>query len=112
MKIKITFRSMKHSDAIENYAKEKLAKLDKFFKRDNSSTVSYNLTLEAHRSHNFFISELHVTSSHYNLNIKGEDSDMYQAIDNIINKMEHELAKEKRKFVDNLKHGKKAGQID
>lgn len=112
MKIKITFRSMKHSNAIENYAREKLAKLDKFFKRDNTEIVSYNLTLDAHRSHNFFISELHITSSNYNLIVKVEDSDMYQAIDKIIHKMNNELAKEKRKHVDSLKHGKKASKID
>ena len=67
MQTKITFRSMDHSDAIERYAREKMEKLHKFFKKENPDSVFFTMTLEAHREHHYFIAELKVKSAQYDL---------------------------------------------
>lgn len=101
MQKKITFRSMDHSDAIENHAYEKLAKLDKFFKREPSPII-IEMVLEAHREQHYFIAELKVNSTHYDLVSKTEGNDMYSMIDEAVHKMVKEISRKKEKMVHDL----------
>ena len=103
MQKKITFRSMDHSDAIERYAFEKIAKLDKFFKREPSPIV-INIVLEAHRVHHYFIAELKVKSLHYDFVARAEGSDMYSMIDDTVHKMVKDISRKKEKLVHQSHH--------
>ena len=105
MNIKITFRSMDHSDAIERYVREKIEKLYKFFKRENSDSIFISFTLEGHRTHHYFIAELKVKSAQYDLIAKKEGPEMYVMIDNVVNIMDKEISREKEKHVSSMKHG-------
>lgn len=107
MQKNITFRSMDHSDAIEKHAQDKLAKLDKFFKREPSPII-IDLVLEAHRESHYFIAELRVKSTHYDLIARTEGNDMYSMIDEAVHKMVKEISRKKERLVHDA-HQKPSG---
>lgn len=103
MQVKIVFRSMDKSQALENYVHEKIVKFEKFLHRE-SSTVAIDVVLEAHRDHKYFIGEIRVNTQHFHLISKDESSDMYKTIDSIVDKMARELSQAKKKLVES-QHG-------
>lgn len=103
MKTKITFRSMDHSDAIERYAKEKISKLHKFFKKENPDSVFISMTLESHRTKHYFIAELKIKTAQYDLIAKKEGGEMYPMIDHAVHIMEKEITRAKEKHVSSKK---------
>lgn len=105
MQTKITFRSMDHSDAVERYARKKIEKIHKFFKKENPDSVFLSMTLEAHREHHYFIAEFKVKSPQYDLIAKKEGGEMYPMIDLVVSTMEKEIRHAKEKHVSDTKHG-------
>ena len=105
MQTKITFRGMDHSDAIERYAHEKIAKLYKFFKKENQDSVFISMTVESHREHHYFIAELKIKTSQYDVIAKKEGTEMYPVIDYVVATMEKEITHAKEKHVAGKKHG-------
>lgn len=104
MQPRITFRAMDHSDALQTYAIEKLQKLNKFLHSERSP-IDIDMVLEAHAQHDYYIAELKIHTPHYHLVAKKELSDMYAVIDEVVGKMDRELARAKEKLVDYI-HGK------
>jgi len=98
MNRKITFRSMDHSDIIENYINKKLDKFDKFFK-DEQGPVSFEVVLEAHRIKNYFIVEVRLQSREYNFVAQAEGDDMYTMIDEAEHKMMQQVSRAKEKRI-------------
>jgi ribosomal subunit interface protein len=96
---------MDHSDAIERYAKEKIEKLHKFFKKENPDSVFISMTLESHRTKHYFIAELKIKTAQYDLIAKKEGGEMYPMIDQAVHTMEKEIARTKEKHVSGKKHG-------
>jgi putative sigma-54 modulation protein len=105
MQTKITFRAMDHSDAIERYAHEKIAKLHKFFKKENQDSVFISMTVESHREHHYSIAELKIKTPQYDLIAKKQGPEMYSVIDYVASTMEKEIAQAKEKHVAGKKHG-------
>ena len=105
MQIKITFRGMDHSDAIERYAHKKMEKLHKFFKKENPGSVFITMTLDSHRTKHYFMAELKIKTAQYDLLSKKEGADLYPMIDQTVQTMEKEITHAKEKHISKRNQG-------
>jgi len=94
---RITFRSMAHSDAIENYIHKKIVKIEKYFKRE-PQPIYIDIILEPHREKHFFKVEFKVNSYHYHVVVKTEGMDMYMMIDDAITRIIKEITRKKERL--------------
>lgn len=94
---RITFRSMAHSHAIENYIHNKIIKIEKFFKRE-PQPIYIDIILEPHREKHFFKVEFKVNSYHYHVVVKTEGMDMYMMIDDAITRIIKEITRKKERL--------------
>lgn len=101
MQIKITFQGMDHSEAIENYATEKLAKVSEMLADSEwKKPMHMEIWLKANKQHAHHKAELHLKTPQFDLNTHYEEPDMYKSIDNVTDKMVRLLKKEKSKIKD------------
>lgn len=94
MEIAVTFRHMDTSDALRDYAEEKLARVHKYI--DEPIDVQAVLTVESKKRHKAV-----VTISAKGITIKASAEvvdDMYAAIDEVIDKLERQLKRYKEKL--------------
>jgi len=103
MNIKITFRSMDHSDAIEQYIHDEIEKFSPLLERENSP-VNVSVVLEPHSTKHYFIAEFIVDSPDYHAVSNAEGHDMYTAINDAAHKMTEELGKQKGKMLEKRDH--------
>lgn len=103
MNISITFRHMAPSEAIKNYASDKLGKLQKFLRQPMTAKV----TLSIDRLDQ--IAEARISSGGEHLEAKESGEDMYASIDKIMSKLErqiralHGAAQAKRRGADSVR---------
>ncbi len=95
MQIAVTFRHMAANEGAKSYIKEKVEKLEKYI--ENPQEVHVVLSTEKFRH----MAEITIVSDGMTLNSQAEDSDLYAAIDNMVDKMERQIrerrGKERRK---------------
>ena len=99
---RITFRGTPHSQAIENYANEQLAKIELFLENE-SSPIYINLMLEPSKVHAHHKVTLLVKSPRYDLVSDYEGPDFYLVLNRVIDVMYDQLCQAKRKIVDSRK---------
>lgn len=99
MNIRITFRGMDHSVAIENYATKELEKLTKYIEKE-PDPVFLDMVLEAHKQHAHHKVELRVNSKHFHFIIDRESADLYKEIDHVVKIAKEEIKKIKNKLLD------------
>ena len=94
MNISITFRQLEASEAVKQYAAEKVAKLQKFLRKPLSAQVTLSLDKLDH------VADVHVHagSEHYHAREPTErfrdrepSEDMYASIDKVIDKLERQI---------------------
>ncbi len=85
MNISITFRQMDASAAIKAYAREKVAKLQKFFRQPMTARVTLSLDKLRH------VAEARISSGGRHLEAKEQSQDMYASIDKVIDKLERQI---------------------
>lgn len=91
--INITFRNTEPTDALKNYATEKLSScLGKFAHRDTEAHVV--LRVEKNRQ----VAEVVAQVDGSSINAGEEDQDMYASIDKLVDKLTHLLRKNKEKL--------------
>ena len=101
MNVKISFHNMPHSNALEEHAHEKLAKITHLFKEESSDhPLFFELFLNAETTHAHHNVELHVKTEKLNLVTHTEHADMYIATDQVIEKMVGLVRKKKNKQKD------------
>jgi ribosomal subunit interface protein len=95
--VSITFRHMDHSDALDQYARKKLEKVDKLISSERTP-IFIELVLEAQRTHHHHRVELRVKTPNYDLIAHKTGPEMYAVIDDVIDTMADEIrrAKDKR----------------
>lgn len=103
MNIRIAFRGMEHSDAIETYANNELEKLTKFLHKE-PEPIYFDLVLEAGREHLHHKVELRVNSKHFHFITHREGKDLYKELDHVIKIMGQEIKKHKEKALDQRNH--------
>ncbi len=85
MNISITFRQMEATDAMKNYATEKVAKLQKFLRQPMHGQVTFSCQKTIHMAE----VDLHSGSEHYHAHEESED--MYASIDKVVDKLERQI---------------------
>lgn len=92
MQISVTFRNMKPSEALRNYAEEKIERLKKYV----SNPTDVHVVLAKHKYRN----EADIKMMHRGMVMRGEDKteDMYSSIDSAIDKIERQARKYKDKI--------------
>jgi putative sigma-54 modulation protein len=94
MQTSVTFKNVDPSDNLKSYVSDKLDKLDKFL--DNPAEATVVLSIEKFRH----IAEVNITGDRLNIFGKEETSDMYAAIDMVLDKLEKQIKKNKQKIRD------------
>ncbi len=89
MQIAVTFRHMEADDGIKEYVNEKAKRLQKYV--ENPREVHVVLSAEKFRH----VAEITVVTDGTALNSQGKDSDLYAAIDQMVDKIERQI-KERR----------------
>jgi putative sigma-54 modulation protein len=85
MNISITFRQMDASAAIKAYARDKVAKLQKFLRQPMTARVTLSLDKLRH------VAEARISSGGRHLEAKEQSQDMYASIDKMIDKLERQI---------------------
>ena len=90
MKIKITGKELKITEAINNYVERKLDRIDKYFE-----DAEAEVTLKTEKNEQ--IAEIYVTAGGSKYRAVTEDKDMYASIDKDIDILEGQIRKAKTK---------------
>ena len=89
MNITITFRHMVGTDAVKNYAHEKMAKLQKFLRQAMTAQVTLSVEGLDH------IAEVRMSSGSTHFHGSERSEDMYASIDMVHDKLERQIRSEK-----------------
>ena len=85
MNISITFRQMDASPAIKTYAREKVAKLQRFLRRPMRARVTLSVDRLRH------VAETRISSGGAHLEAREQSDDMYASIDKVVGKLERQI---------------------
>ncbi|NLL01715.1 MAG: ribosome-associated translation inhibitor RaiA [Mollicutes bacterium] len=103
MKLKILSEKIKITPAIKDYIEEKICKLDKYF--DSPDNVEAKVMVRI--KNNNQIIEVTVPTKLFTLRSEESHSDLYAAIDLVIDKLEGQFRKHKTRLNDRYKKGAK-----
>ena len=92
MKIKITGKELKITEAIHDYVERKLDRIDKYFEEAEA-----DVTLKTEKNEQ--IAEIYVTANGEKYRAVTEDKDMYDSIDKDIDILEGQIRKAKTKRI-------------
>ena len=85
MNIAITFRQLEASEAVKQYANDKVAKLQKFLRKPLSAQVTLSLDKLDH------IADIHIHSGSEHFHGRERSEDMYASIDRVIDKLDRQI---------------------
>ncbi len=91
MQVNVTFRQMEHSDALREYAEEKMAKLKKLLKPPVDARVTFSVEKFSH------IADLAINAGGITINASEKSEDMYSSFDLAYSKIERQIRKHKEK---------------
>jgi putative sigma-54 modulation protein len=91
MQIAVTFRHIEPNEGMKDYVKEKVEKLEKYL--DNPREIHVVLSSEKFRH----IAEITVISDGMTLNSQGRDTDLYAAVDQMVDKIERQVRERRGK---------------
>ena len=105
MQTSLTFKNIEPSDTLNNYVSSKLNRFDKYL--DNPAEANVVLAVEKHRH----IAEINIAGDRMVINGKEETTDMYSAIDMVLDKLETQIKKNKAKKRNRRGGGKPMGAV-
>ena len=105
MNITTTFRQMEGTNAVRNYAENKVGKLQKFLRQAIRADVT--LTVEG----NEHIAEVHVRSGATHIHGSERSEDMYASIDLVVDKLESQIRTVNGTRVSRKRTGVKPGEL-
>lgn len=85
MEVSFTFRNVESSEAVKNYAKEKLSRLQKYVRSPLHADVIFSHERHLHRV------EIAVRSDAHRFSGTHESGDMYASIDLVFDKIDRQL---------------------
>jgi len=110
MNIRITFHGLDHATAVEDHARKKLAKIEKFLAHEKSPvTMIVVITHNPNHAHDRVA--IHIDSPGYHVvahregNVAKSGHNLYQLIDEVIEIAHRDLCKAKERGVDSHKKG-------
>lgn len=92
VKISVTFRHLEPTDALKRYVEEKLRKLGKYFSRPLDAHVVLSVNSKERQ-----LVEVALQAPHLALHGREETSDLYAAVDLVMDKIERQIRKHKTK---------------
>jgi len=94
MDFRCTFKQMATSDALREYAREKVeAEVAKFVAKPIGAQMTFSVDRLAHHAH------LHLSAGDgFSVEVDQVESDMYAAVDKLVDKLEVQLRKQKEKI--------------
>jgi len=98
MNISITFRQMDGTDAVRNYAQEKMSKLQKFLRQAMTAQVTLSVEGLEH------VADVRISSGSQTFHANERKQDMYASIDLVLDKLERQIHAQKGAHVAK-KHG-------
>ncbi len=99
MRISYTFRNMESSDAVKNYASEKIGKIQKYMRTPLHAEVTFSMERHLHRV------DLNLTGDGHQYAGHGESEDMYATIDQVVDKIDRQVRDMKATETDRRRHG-------
>jgi len=90
MQRRIAFKNMDHNESLEQFANQKLEKIDHLLESERTP-ISINLVLEQSKVHAHNRVELHVVTAHFNLVAHHEGPDFIKEISHVIDTMVEEI---------------------
>lgn len=87
MQVLVTFRHMEATDALRDYAQQKVERASKFLRHPIEAHVVLSVVKRRH------IAEITLTANHLALNATEETGDLYSAIDLATSKIERQIKK-------------------
>jgi putative sigma-54 modulation protein len=87
MKVTVTFRHVRSTEALRTYAEEKIARLDRYLHRPMEAHVILEVVKKSQRA------EIHLIANGTALFGEEETNDLYSAIDLALDKVERQLKK-------------------
>jgi putative sigma-54 modulation protein len=94
MEITVTFRHLESTDALRDYAREKVSRIKKYLGTPAEAAVVLSLEKRRHQT------EITVTTDGITINAKEVTEDMYSSIDLAVDKLERQVKKYKEKIKD------------
>ncbi len=91
MQVNVTFRQMEHSDALKQYAEDKISKLKKLLKPPVDARVTFSVEKYSH------IADLAINAGGVTINASEKSEDMYSSFDLAYSKIERQIRKYKEK---------------
>lgn len=85
MNISITFRHMEASNAVKDYARDKVSKLQRFLRQPMTAKVTIAVEKLDH------IVEVQISSGGAHVEAKEHSEDVYASIDKVIDKLERQI---------------------
>lgn len=92
MKVKMIGKNIAVTDALKGITEKKLSRMDKYFVEDVSATVTLSVEKNLHKV------EVIIPFNGALLRAEVKSSDMYNAIDSVIDKLEGQVRKQKTKL--------------
>jgi putative sigma-54 modulation protein len=105
MNIAISFRHLDSSEAIKEYAQEKVGRIQKFLRRPMKATV----ILSIEKGEQVAEVNLNAGSEHYTAKEVGEN--MYASLDRVCDKLEHQVQNAKGAKMAQKRGAMKAGEF-
>lgn len=96
MKIDLTFKHMDATEALKNHVNEKSERLKKFVSEQTQCQWVFFVEADLH------VAELHVVGPHIDFFAQSKTGDLYQSIDEAVDKLEKQLRKHKEIVKDHL----------
>ena len=94
MEITVTFRHLESTDALRDYAREKVSRIKKYVGTPAEAAVILSLEKRRHQT------EITLTTDGITINAKEVTEDMYSSIDLAVDKLERQAKKHKEKIKD------------
>ncbi|MBW2457045.1 MAG: ribosome-associated translation inhibitor RaiA [Deltaproteobacteria bacterium] len=105
MNITTTFRHMDGTDAVRNYANDKIAKLQRFLRHALRADVTLSVEGNKH------VADVRLKAGPTQLNGSERSDDMYASIDLVVDKLERQIRTVKGTHVKRNRTGMKAGEF-
>ncbi len=106
MNFSVTFRHMDATDAIREYAEQKLGKVSKYL----SEPIDLNVVLKVEKHRH--IAEVTLSSERKVFNSKEKTEDMYSAIDKAADKLERQVKRAKDRLQSKRASGSKVEKLE
>lgn len=96
MKFEIRGENVETTQAIENYIKDKIGKVEKYFENDEIENAIAHVNYEVHNKE----TDMEITIPLKNVTLRAEEShnDLYAAVDLIVEKLERQVRKYKTRI--------------